>query len=100
VDVVECRPGSWYLLTEGGHHYLDVQCGLPLVDISMLVRLDEGEESEFSALGRTFLDYLAAKVSYWSGRYRSRAIEGELADEARTAIVRWQRSHDVDPFGR
>jgi len=89
VEVVGHRTGGWYLLRAEGRHYLDVNCHLPLVDISLLVRLDPDEETEMQALGRTFVDYLAAKISHWPDRYRSRTVEGEPAERARAAIARF-----------
>jgi hypothetical protein len=89
VEVVGHRAGGWYLLRADGRHYLDVNCHLPLIDISLLVRLDPAEEIEMRALGDTFVDYLAAKINYWPDRYRSRAVEGELAERANAAIARF-----------
>jgi hypothetical protein len=91
VEVVEHRTGGWYLLRADDRHYLDVNCHLPLVDVSLLIRLDPDEEIEMRALGYTFVDYLAAKISYWPDRYRSRAVEGELAEWAHAAIARYTR---------
>jgi hypothetical protein len=91
VEVLEYQSGGWFLLSEGDHHYLDVNCRLPLVDTSILLRLDEDEEAELRALGRTFVEYLAAKVSYWPDRYQERAMGGELAAEVNAAVARWRR---------
>ena len=91
VEVVDHQPDGWYLLEDADGHYLDVHCSLPLVDVSILVRLDAAEEAELIGLGRTFVDYFAAKINHWSDRYSSRVVEGEVAREAQAAIARWQR---------
>ena len=100
MEVVDHQPGGWYLLSRAGRHYLDVHCSLPLVDASLLLRLDEEEEAELRALGRTFVAYLAAKVGHWSDRYRARAVEGAIAAEADAAIARWQGRHGMGPPDR
>ena len=90
MEVLEYEDGAWFLLGDGDRRYLTVNCHLPLVDISLLLRLDPDEEDELRALGRTFADYLAAKVAYWPDRYRSRDLEldRELAAEVDAAIAR------------
>jgi len=62
------------------------------VSFSVLLQLDDEEESEYIGLGRTFIDYLAAKVAYWPERYRSRNIKGALADEMHEAVMTWLRA--------
>jgi len=91
VEVLDHQPGGWYLLKDADCHYLDIHYSLPLVDTSILVRLDADEEAELRGLGRTFVEYFAAKVNHWSDRYRSRAVEGAVANEAAAAIARWRR---------
>ncbi len=88
MDVIDDQPGGWFLLRDGAHHYLDVNVHLPLVDTSILLQLDDVEEAEL-ILGRPFVDYLAAKVNFWSDRYQSRNVTGPRADEAHQAIMRW-----------
>jgi hypothetical protein len=88
VEVVDHQPHGWFLLRDGERYFLDVNCHLPFVDISILVELDDEERTEHRALGRTFVEYLAAKVSHWPDRYRSRDITGPLAQAAQQAIER------------
>ncbi|MFF5289213.1 hypothetical protein [Paractinoplanes globisporus] len=90
MEVQDQVDGGWFLLREGNHHYLAVNCHLPLVDISLLIRLEPDEETELHALGRTFADYLAAKVAYWPDRYRPRDLDRELGAEVDAAVARWR----------
>lgn len=100
MEVVDHQPHGWYLLCDGDRYFLDVNCRLPLVDISILLQLDETERAEYHALGRVFVEYLAAKVSYWPDRYRSRNITGPLAQAESKAIGDWRREQaDPGPAG-
>jgi hypothetical protein len=92
VEVVEHQPGGWFLLTDGDHHYLDVNCSLPLVDTTILLRLDEDEDAELRALGRPFVESFAAKVNHWSGRYRERHVGGDTGERAADALTRYLRA--------
>lgn len=99
MEVILSEPASWYLLRAGEHHYFDVNCTEPLVSFSILLKFDDDEEAEYHALGRTFLQYFAAKVNYWSSRYWSRNITGALAEDAHQAAMSWQRAHEAGPPG-
>jgi hypothetical protein len=90
VEVLEHQAGAWFLLVEDGRHYLDVNCALPLVTVDIVLALDPGEEAELHALGRTFVEYLAAKVAYWPDRYRSRDLTSKIDAEVSAAISRWR----------
>jgi hypothetical protein len=93
VEVIASESASWYLLRKDGQHYLDVNCMASFASFSILLRLDAAEEEEYRALGRAFLQYFAAKVSYWSSRYAARDVTGPLATEAHEAAMNWQRAH-------
>jgi hypothetical protein len=86
MEVVDHQPHGWFLLRDGERYFLDVNARLPLVDISIFLELDGEERAEYVALGRTFVEYLAAKVSHWPSRYRSRDVTGPLAQAAAQAI--------------
>jgi hypothetical protein len=67
------------------------------VDTRIFLRFDAEEDAELHALGRTFLDYFAAKISYWSSRYRPRDLSGSAIDkEGYEAIMKWQRAQGID----
>jgi hypothetical protein len=91
VEVIHCEPADWYLLREGGHYYLDVNCSQPVVSFSILLQLNDDEEPEYNALGRVFLEFLAAEVRFRPTRYWSRHLIGPLAERAREAVTNWQR---------
>ena len=69
------------------------------VSFSILMQLDDAEATEYTELGRVFLDYLAAKVSFRPTRYWSRNLTGPLAEEAREAVTNWQRAQQGRPPG-
>ncbi|WP_433303612.1 hypothetical protein ACQP2F_12490 [Actinoplanes sp. CA-030573] len=88
MEVEDHVAGGWFLLGDGEQHYLDVNCHLPMVDVSILLRLEPDEEAELRALGRVFTEYLAAKVAYWPDRYRARDRQDRAA-EVTAAVARW-----------
>jgi len=92
------QPAGWFLLVDDEHHYLDVNCTRSFVGFSILVQLTDEEETELHALGRTFVNYLAAKIAYWPDRFRPRDISGgSLANEAYEAAMRWLATPGNDP---
>ncbi|MEP7023846.1 MAG: hypothetical protein ABJB47_08565, partial [Actinomycetota bacterium] len=92
MEVVGSAPAAWFWLRDGEHQYVDVNCSQSAVSFSILLRLDDGEAAELHALGTVFLDYFAAKVSYWPDRFWPRNITGPLAAQAHEAVISWQRS--------
>lgn len=96
MKVVLHEPAAWYLLTGDGRLYVDVNCAQSVVSFSILIQLDDAEQEELRALGRVFLDYFAAKVSYWPRRYQPRAITGPLEVRASEAIAAWREADDLE----
>jgi hypothetical protein len=92
VEVIQYETAAWYLLREGGHYYLDVNCMRPVVSFSILLQLNDDEEPEYNALGRIFLEFLAAEIRFRPSRYWSRHLTGPLAERAREAVTNWQRA--------
>lgn len=90
LHVVDHCPGEWFLLRDGESHYLDVRCDAGPVGFSRLVKLSEAEREEHRALGRVFISYLAAKISYWPQRYADRDLSGNLSDEVSDAVARFR----------
>jgi len=98
MEVVDHQAGGWFLLKDAGCHYLDVNCPRPMVDTSILLRLDEEEEAELHGLGRIAVDYLATKIAYWPERFSSRTItRGDVLTEVGAAIARWQAANGLAP---
>ena len=90
VEIEDYVEGGWFLLREGDHHYLTVNCHLPLVDVSITLRLDPEEEVELHALGHVYTDYLASKIAYWTDRYWVRNLNGDISAEVTATIVKWR----------
>jgi hypothetical protein len=97
VQVVQGEPAVWYLLREGRHHYLDINCMYSPVSFSILLQLDATEVTEYEALGRIFLDFLASEVSFRPIRYWSRDLTGTLAERAREAVTNWKGAQQGGP---
>jgi len=90
VEVVDYVERGWFLLREGEHHYLTVNCHLPLADVSITLRLSPEEEAELHALGHVFAAYFAAKIAYWTDRYWPRNLNGAISTQITDAIVTWR----------
>lgn len=97
VEVVAAERGGWFLLRKDQTHYLDVNCGNSYVGFSLLVPLTSAEQAQWHNLGEDYVRRLAEEISHRSGRYRDRAVRGDLAAEADRAIAAWQRSTGRTP---
>ncbi|MFI5897073.1 hypothetical protein ACIA5D_43985 [Actinoplanes sp. NPDC051513] len=76
MDVVAYEPHARFLLAEGDDLFLDVNVHLPLVDTSIMVRLEAGERQRYEAEGRAFADALATAIAQSPDSYRERALPG------------------------
>ena len=99
MEVVLNEPGFWYLLKKDDAYYIDVNCEASFVSFSLLIPLNDEEHTEYHALGRTFLQYFAEKINYWSGQYKERSITGPLQKEATEAILRLPHDTPRPPDG-
>jgi hypothetical protein len=96
LHVADHHPAAWFLLRDGenpppdGDYYLDVNCNRGAVGFSVLVKLSEAEREEYRALGRVFVDYLAARISYWADHYRERNLSASLENEVTEAVRRFR----------
>ena len=88
--VVSHERGFWYFLEKGNKCYLDVNCSLPLVDISILVELSAEECSEYQARGRKALQSFAMRISSSPKDYFGRNADERVQKEALDAIKEWQ----------
>lgn len=93
MEVILNEPGGWYLLKKESAYYIDVNCEASFASFTLMVQLTSDEYTEYHALGRTFLQYFAAKINYWSSRYRERNITGPLQDEGLEAMLAWNAKH-------
>jgi hypothetical protein len=90
------EPAAWYLLSDDGQLYLDVNCNQSAVGFSLLIRLDQAERAAFGQRGRDFADELATRIAYSPAAYRPRNVTG-LADQVTEAILAWQREQGTGP---
>jgi len=90
LDVIDHQPHAWFLLRDGDDHYLDVNCSHGPVGFSLLVKLSAAEHEEYRALGRVFIDYLAARVAYWWSDYKERDLGSSLQAEVSDAVTRFR----------
>lgn len=74
MKVVAHGLNGWYLLEDGACYFLLARCSQSPVDFELLIQLDPLEYREYHALGRVYIEYLAARVNYWSRDYRSRNL--------------------------
>jgi hypothetical protein len=88
--VVSHEPGFWYFLGKGNKCYLDVNCSLLLVDVSILVELSAEEYSEYQARGREALQNFAMRISRSPKDYFGRNADEQVQKEALEAIKEWQ----------
>lgn len=98
MEVTDHQPHAWFLLEDAGHHYLDVNCHLPMVDISILLRLDEDEEAGLRGRGHAFADQLASTVADSPDRFSPRNVgRGDLSTEVSAAIAGWRATLGLAP---
>jgi hypothetical protein len=96
LHVVDHHPAAWFLLRggehepPGGEYYLDVNCDRGAAGFSVLVKLSEAEREEYRALGRVFIEYLAARIAYWADHYRDRDLSAGLGAEVSDAVARFR----------
>jgi hypothetical protein len=94
------QPAGWYLLSDAGQLYLDVNCNYSAFGFSIMIRLDPAEQAAFAERGRAFVDELAEQIAYWSERYRPRNVTDLPDDQVTEAILAYQREHGIDASGR
>ncbi|HEX8245117.1 MAG TPA: hypothetical protein VF541_16520 [Longimicrobium sp.] len=96
LHVADHHPAAWFLLRDSenpppdGDYYLDVNCDRGAVGFSVLVKLSEAEREEYRALGRVFIEYLAARISHWADHYRDRNLSASLGNEVTEAVRRFR----------
>ncbi|HSU17691.1 hypothetical protein [Longimicrobium sp.] len=101
LHVIDHHPAAWFLLDEGkpgaeNHYYLDVNCGEGAAGFSLLVQLSDAEREEYRALGRVFIEYLAAKIAYRWRDFSERDLESRLQAEVSDAVARFRSQPGSD----
>jgi hypothetical protein len=89
VRVVAHGPHAWFLLQDAEGYILAARCSRGAADFELLIRLTPEETREYRALGLLFLNYMAARVDYWSGDYLHRH-ERASGQAVNRAIADWQ----------
>jgi hypothetical protein len=95
MQVLLHAPAAWYLLKKDEAYYLDVACAQSAAGFNLFIALSEDEYTEYHALGRVYLDYLAARINHWSPQYAPRNVQGLLAKEAHAAIMAWRHAQGM-----
>lgn len=94
MQVVDYGPQMWFLVREGSDYYLTVRCQQSFVEFELLVRLSADEYREYHALGHVYIDYLAARISYWASEYAPRNLHQQLGQRVHEAIMAWKATQD------
>lgn len=93
MKVADHEPHVWFLLEDGGRYYFDARVSRSAVDWSVLVQLTPQEYREYHAIGRLYLNYLAARIHNFVEEYQSRDLTRELESEVMRAIQAWRQAH-------
>ena len=93
MTVAAHEPHTWFLLEEAGRHYFDARVTRSAEDWSVLVQLTEQEHREYHAIGRLYLQYLAARIHNFVEEYSSRDLSKELGAKVTQAIQDWRENN-------
>jgi hypothetical protein len=91
------EPAAWYLLSDDGQLYLDVNCTQPAVSYDVLIQLDEAERAAFEERGRDFADELATRIADSPRSYWGRNVTGPVTAFVTEAILAYQRETGTGP---
>ena len=69
MKVTAHQPHVWFLLKDGDAYYLDVNCNVSACSFDIVIKLNQEEFREYHGLGLVYIEYLAARVNYWSQEY-------------------------------
>ena len=92
MEVVSYGPQAWFFLKDSDGYLLSVRCQQSFVEFETLVRLTPEEYREYHALGTVYINYLAARVSYWAQDYQPRNLDNQLGNVVHQAIMAWKAS--------
>ena len=88
--VVDHEPHTWFLLKEGDRNYLDAQVNRSAVSWSVLIELNEQERREYQAIGRSYLDSLAALINSSTENYSARDLTQSKDRDVLEAVRTWR----------
>jgi hypothetical protein len=89
MKVIAPGPYSWFLLEESGRYYFDARVSQSAAEWSILMEPTSEEYREYHALGRVYLDYLAARIQNSSREYQARSLDSELGESVARAVEEW-----------
>ncbi|WP_406850964.1 hypothetical protein ABEB33_22935 [Herbaspirillum huttiense] len=96
MEVIDNEPHFWFLLSDAGSLFLDVNCEHGAVGYNVLVQLNDQERAGYSNDGHEYLSKLADKISYSapgvigsSSEYKNRNVALRYADAINTAFSAW-----------
>ncbi|MCP3657871.1 MAG: hypothetical protein GY734_00015 [Herbaspirillum sp.] len=97
MEVIDNEPHFWFLLSDAGSLFLDVNCEHGAVGYNVLVQLNDLERAGYSNDGHEYLSKLAEKISYSapgvigsSSEYKNRNVALRYADAINTAFSTWR----------
>lgn len=80
-------------MEEAGRYYFDARVSRSASEWSVLVQLTPQEYREYHAIGRLYLDYLAARIHNFVEEYSSRDLSNELGSRVTGAIQEWRAAN-------
>ncbi len=89
MDVVDHRPGEWFLLADGEAMFLDVNCEGNAAGYSLLLELTAEERRAFVLEGRAAIERIALEVAALPEEFWDRQILGR-SNEVHDAILRFR----------
>lgn len=93
MKVIDSEPHSWFLLKEGDRYYMDARVTRSAVDWSVLVELSPQEYREYHAMGKVFLEYLAARIHNFTEEYQGRDLSKTVGERVHQTIVEWRAGY-------
>ena len=91
--LIDNGPQFWLFFHDGKNYFLTVRCQQSFVEYEILLQISPEEYREYHARGHVYLDYLAARVSYWASEYKKRNVTVKYRDETQRAVDEWKAAH-------
>ncbi|RYX80979.1 hypothetical protein EON83_26245 [bacterium] len=96
MKVIDYGPQAWFFLKDENGYYLSVRCQQSFAEYELLIQLDSNEYREYHALGHVYIDYLAARISYWASEYKPRDLSKQLGQTIHETIMTWKAAEGKD----
>jgi hypothetical protein len=87
------EPQAWFLMEESERYYFDARVTRSAAEWSVLIELTPQEYREYHAMGRLYLDYLAARIHNFVEEYSSRDLTNELGADVTRAVQDWKAAN-------